>query len=134
MRVTTVLLLAVLAAMPTTAAAQDDTDAWTPNRGLKVLYAGKEDGHREKAFAAFLKKWFDQSATIPMSELSMKTAKDYDVVIVDWVSQYGNDGYAARENRLFSPPIKLGPEFTKPMISMTYVSTRVRSGYKLDWL
>ncbi len=114
--------------------AQQNDDAWQQHRKLKVLYAGKADGHREKVFGAFLQKWFDRSATIPFEQLSMQTAADYDVVIVDWVSQYGNDGYPARENRLFSPPKKLGAEFNKPMISMSYVSDRIRGEYKLDWL
>lgn len=109
-------------------------DSWAQHRNLKVLYAGKVGGHREKVFGAFLGKWFDISGTMSLKKLSMKTARDYDLVIVDWVSQYGNDGYPARTRTLFSPRTVLGPEFTKPMISMTYVSTRVRSGYKLDWL
>ncbi|MDH3592381.1 MAG: hypothetical protein OER88_10910 [Planctomycetota bacterium] len=111
-----------------------EADPWAPHRKLKVLYAGKEGGSREKAFGAFLQKHFDTSAAIPLGKLSMDTAKDYDVVIVDWVSQYGNDGYAKRERSLFSSPIRLGPEFTKPFIAMTYVGTQVRGGYKLDWL
>ena len=134
MRATIAFALVLVAAMQPTSVAQDESDSWAPHRSLKVLYAGKEGGHREKVFREFLKTWFDKTATIPFADLSMETAKDYDVVIVDWVSQYGNDGYASRENRLFSPPKKLGPEFSKPMISMTYVGTGVRSGYKLDWL
>ena len=64
----------------------------------------------------------------------METAKAFDVVIVDWVSQYANDGYPKRESRLFGAPKQLGPDFTKPFIAMTYVGTQVRRGYKLDWL
>jgi hypothetical protein len=133
MRATTVLSLGIAAATLPPAVAQSDHDPWTQHRSTSVLYAGKEGGHREKEFGAFLKKWFDKSATIPFEDLSMATAENFDVVIVDWVSQYSNDGYTPRTNRLFSPPKTLGPKFTKPMISMTYVSTRVRSGYKLDW-
>jgi hypothetical protein len=118
-----VLLLAGLAAT--------GDDPWTPHRKLGVLYAGKEGGSREKVFAAFLKEHFDRSATIPLQKLSMETARDYDVVIVDWTSQYGNDGYP-KKNEL--APLTLGPEFTKPLIAMTYVGTCVRRGYKLDWL
>lgn len=136
MRCASILSLGILAALvqPATAQSEQDSAAWAPHRSLKVLYAGKEGGHREKAFGAFLKRWFNRSATLPLEKLSMETAADYDVVIVDWVSQYGNDGYPARKGSLFSPPKSLGPEFTKPMISMTYVSTRIRGGYKLDWL
>lgn len=38
-------------------------------------------------FSAFLEKWFDKSATIPLEDLSVATAADYDVVIVDWVTR-----------------------------------------------
>jgi hypothetical protein len=109
-------------------------EAWAPHRAVKVLYAGSEGGHRERAFGAFLEQWFDTSATLPLEKLSMATAADFDVVIVDWVSQYGNDGYEGRENRLFGAPITLGPDFTKPLVAMTYVGTQVRREYKLDWL
>lgn len=108
--------------------------AWAPHRSLKVLYAGKAGKHRDRVFGAFLKQHFDESKTIPLEELSMKTAKDYDVVIVDWMSQYGNDGYKKLKNSLHGAPLKLGPEFTKPFIAMTYVGTQVRRGHKLDWL
>ena len=107
---------------------------WEKHRATKVLYAGKAGGHREKAFAAFLGEWFDESSTLPLEDLSMKSAADYDVVIVDWVSQYGNDGYEARENRLFSAPIDLGRDFTKPFVTMSYISSNVRPHGKLDWL
>jgi len=126
-------LLALTIVAPGTFA-EEQGDAWAPHRKLKVLYAGKEGGSREKAFAAFLKEHFDESGTIPLGTLSMKTAQGYDVVIVDWVSQYGNDGYPKRENSLHGAPIRLGPEFTKPFIAMSYVGTQVRGGYKLDWL
>ncbi len=134
MKATTVLAVGLAVALWQPAGAQTDPDPWSPHRSLKILYAGKQDGHREKVFAAFLGKWFDQSATIPLERLSTTTAADYDLVIVDWVSQYGNDGYPSRDNSLFGAPTTLGPDFTKPMISMTYVSTQVRRGYKLDWL
>ena len=126
------IVLLLLVVPPTLA--EEAADAWAPHRKLKVLYAGKAGGSREKAFGAFLKQHFDTSATIPLGELSMESAKAYDVVIVDWVSQYGNDGYEKRGNSLFGAPIQLGPEFTKPFIAMTYVGTQVRRGYKLDWL
>lgn len=135
------MLLALLSlgalALPSLPAQTPDSpaeEAWAPHRKIRVLYAGKADMHREKVFGAFLKEHFDVSATIPLGELSMKTAADYDVVIVDWMSQYGCDGYPKRDGRLHSPDVTLGPEFTKPMIAMTYVGTRVRKGYKLDWL
>jgi hypothetical protein len=112
----------------------DESGAWAPHRGTRVLYAGKAGEHREAVFSAFLKEWFDESATLPLAELSMETARDYDVVIVDWMSQYGNDGYPEREGGLHGVPVKLGAKFTKPFIAMTYVGTQLRRDHKLDWL
>lgn len=126
------VMLLVIVAPATTA--EEGGDAWAPYRKLKVLYAGKEGGSREKAFATFLERHFLASATLPLGRLSMETAREFDVVIVDWVSQYGNDGYPKRDRSLFMAPIQLGPDFTKPFIAMTYVGTQVRRGYKLDWL
>ena len=133
MRATTLLALGILL-VPPNATATESSDAWAPHRGIKVLYAGKEGGHRETVFGRFLGEHFDDSATLPLEELSMATARDYDLVIVDWVSQYGCDGYEKQERSLASAPASLGPEFTKPMIAMSYVGTQVRRGYKLDWL
>ena len=107
---------------------------WATHRATRVLYAGWPDGSREKAFQAFLKQWFDHVSVISLEKLTMDTAKDHDVVIADWCSQYGNDGYPKRENSLFTPKAKLGADFTKPVIAMDYVSSRVRAEHKLDWL
>lgn len=118
-----------------TATAQRITDdAWAPHRSTKVLYAGKAGGQREKVFGAFLREHFEGSATLPLQELSMATAKDFDVVIVDWVSQFGCDGYPKRQGRLFSAPADLDADFTKPFIAFSYVASNVRPRSKLDWL
>jgi hypothetical protein len=127
-------LAAFAVAQDRTAAPSPDEPAWQPHRALKVLYAGKAGGHREKVFAEFLGRWFDRSGTVPLADLSMATAADYDLVIVDWVSQYGNDGYEARGDSLHGAPLRLGEDFTKPVVAMTYVGTQVRPGQKLDWL
>jgi hypothetical protein len=108
--------------------------AWAPHRATRVLYAGWPGGSREKAFESFLKQWFDKVGVIDLQKLSMATAGDYDVVIADWCSQYGMDGYQKRENSLFSPKVKLGSEFTKPIIAMDYVSSSLWAQPKLDWL
>ncbi len=121
--------LAISGAAPDTAA-----DPWQPHRTLKVLYAGSAGGTREKAFDAFLREHFDTVGVIALDQLTMASAAAYDVVIADWVSQYGNDGYPKNENSLHGAPGKLGPEFTKPFLAMSYVGTQVRAGYKLDWL
>ena len=111
-----------------------DQQAWSPHRSTRVLYAGWPGGSREKAFEPFLKQWFDHVGVIDLEQLSVATAKDYDVVIADWCSQYGNDGYPKRENSLFSPKVELGDDFTRPVIAMDYVSTALRGQHKLDWL
>lgn len=128
----TVLSATIAVAQETAAPATDD--AWAPHRGLKVLYAGYPEGSREAAFESFLGRWFDTVETIHLKHLSMQTAQDFDVVIADWMSQYGNDGYPARENSLYSAPANLAADFTKPVIAMTYVGTQIRGEYKLDWL
>ena len=114
-------------------AAGDDT-AWAPHRATRMLYAGWKDGSREKAFVPFLEAWFDRVGSISLEALSPETAADYDVVIADWCSQYGNDGYPKRENSLFGAKVDMPPGFAKPVIAMDYVSTNLRGGYKLDWL
>ena len=126
--------VSLLAQAPSPQAGADDAQAWQSHRSLRVLYAGWPGGARERAFADFLHRWFDKVGVIDLATLSMQTAADYDVVIADWCSQYGNDGYPKRDNSLFSAPVALGPEFSKPLIAMDYVSSQVRSQYKLDWL
>jgi hypothetical protein len=111
-----------------------DRTAWAEHRATRVLYAGWPGGSREKAFEAFLKQWFDRVGILDLEQLSMATAKDWDVVIADWCSQYGNDGYQKRENSLFSPKVEIDDGFTKPIIAMDYVSSSLRNRGKLDWL
>jgi hypothetical protein len=111
-----------------------DQKAWAEHRATRVLYAGWPGGSREKVFEAFLKQWFDKVGVIDLEQLSMATAKEWDVVIADWCSQYGNDGYQKRENSLFSPKIEIDDGFTKPIIAMDYVSSSLRNRGKLVWL
>jgi hypothetical protein len=136
MQTRTLLAAGATAALALSVAAQQDgaADPWQAHRATKVLYAGAAGGTREKAFDAFLRQHFDHVGVIALDKLSMATAEGYDVVVVDWMSQYGNDGYQKRDNSLYSAPVKLGPEFTKPLIAMSYVGTQVRPDYKLDWL
>ena len=108
--------------------------AWAPHRSTRVLYAGWPGGSREKVFAEFLKQWFDTVSVIDLEKLSTATAKDHDVVIADWCSQYGNDGYPKREGSLDTPSVALGDDFTRPVIAMDYVSSSLRPRHKLDWL
>lgn len=128
------LLGAGLLAPAATTQRPDHDDAWARNRATRVLYAGWPDGSREKAFAPFLREWFDTVGVIGLAKLSKETAAEYDVVIADWCSQYGNDGYPKRESSLYSAPVSLGADFTRPVIAMSYVSSNLRRNHKLDWL
>ena len=135
MRTRTLLAACSAAALAGHSLAQaPTTDPWQTHRSTRVLYAGAAGGAREKAFDAFLRQHFDTVAVIALDKLSMASAENFDVVIADWRSQYGNDGYPKRDNSLYSVPIKLGPEVTKPLIAMTYVGTQLRPEHKLDWL
>ncbi len=123
---------------PTNGAGADvivaDAAAWAPHRATKVLYAGWPGGSREAAFRAFLERHFDATSVIDLAKLSPATAKGFDVVIADWASQYGNDGYPKREGSPLSGPVKLDDTFDVPVIAMDYVSTNLRPRRKLDWL
>lgn len=136
----TILAIAQLALAPsvqehaprqTPAPTSEQSAAWGEHRSLKILYAGSPGGSRETAFKGFLEQWFDHVGVIGMGDLSVKTAAPYDVVIADWESYYGNDGYAGKNVNV---PATLSADFTKPIIAMTYVSSRIRPGQKLDWL
>ena len=135
-----ILALAQLALAPsvqagarnhTAAPTPEQSAAWGENRSLKILYAGSPGGSRERVFKEFLEQWFDHVGVIGMRDLSVKTAEPYAVVIADWESYYGNDGYAGKNVNV---PATLSKDFTKPVIAMTYVSSRIRPGQKLDWL
>jgi len=132
LRLSLLSVAALGAALPAQAPVADA--AWKEHRQLKVLYAGSPGGSREAAFEEFLGQWFDEVDTISIADLKSSTAAEWDVVIADWVSQYGNDGYPKREGSLFSAPCSLPADFTKPVVAMTYVGTNIRRGYKLDWL
>ena len=112
-----------------------DADAWQTHRTTKVLYAGWPQGSREAAFRAFLEQHFDKVGVIDLAKLTPEAAKDYDVVIADWGSQFGNDGYSKpKENSLLSSPTVIDDTFGKPIIAMSYVSSNLRPQHKLDWL
>ena len=111
-----------------------DADTWRPHRAIEVLYAGWPGGSREVAFRAFLERHFDRVTVIGLAQLTKATATEHDVVIADWASQYGKDGYPARENSLTSAPVSLADDFDVPVIAMDYVATNLRRNGKLDWL
>jgi hypothetical protein len=130
---------AVFAQAPPDAAAADvvgaDADAWRVHRAIKVLYAGWPGGSREAAFRAFLERHFEHVAVLDLAKLTKESASQHDVVVADWGSQFGKDGYPApAENSLHRVPLTLPDDFDVPVITMTYVAPRVRKGHKLDWL
>ena len=71
---------------------------------------------------------------MPLADLDPQSAAKWDVVIADWVSQYGNDGYPKNDKSLQGAPCKLPDDFDVPVVAMTYVGTNIRSRHKLDWL
>jgi hypothetical protein len=108
--------------------------AWQAHRGTKVLYAGWPAGSRETAFRAFLDRHFDKVEVVDLAKLTKQTATPFDVVIADWASQYGKDGYPGRGDSLLSAPVSMPDDFDVPVIAMDYVSTNLRGRRKLDWL
>lgn len=111
-----------------------DAASWQPHRATRVLYAGWPNGSREAAFRAFLGQHFDTVQVLDLAKLTKTAAADFDVVITDWASQYGKDGYPERKNVLTSAPVRLPDDFDVPVIAMDYVSSNLRSRRKLDWL
>jgi len=111
------------------AEAPAETDSWAPHRATRVRYAGYEGGSRWESFERFLRGWFDEVGTIQLGKLDEKTAADYDVVITDWTSHYGNDGY-----RDPAPPIptRLSSDFTKPVIAVDYTGEFALIGPLID--
>lgn len=111
-----------------------DAAGWLVHRTTKVLYAGWPGGSREAAFRAFLARHFDQVQVLDLARLNQATAAGFDVVIADWASQYGKDGYPERKDSLTSAPVSLPDDFDVPVIAMDYVSSNLRGRKKLDWL
>ena len=111
-----------------------DAAGWQQHRSTRVLYAGWPNGSREAAFRAFLTRHFDHVQIIDLARLSKPAAAGFHVVIADWASQYGKDGYPDHKDSLRSAPVSLPDDFDVPVIAMDYVSTNLRSRKKLDWL
>ena len=111
-----------------------DAGAWRVHRATKVLYAGWPGGSREAAFRAFLERHFDHVEVVDLAKLDAAKAAPHDVVIADWSSQYGKDGYPERKGSLTSAPVSLPVDFDVPVVAMDYVSSNLRRDHKLDWL
>jgi hypothetical protein len=98
---------------------------------LKILYAGYPGGSREASYTKFLRSWFDKVEAIDLQKLDTSTAAPFDVVIADWGSQYGNDGYP---KELADANVKLGAGFSKPLVVIGAVGGQFSSRSLFDWL
>lgn len=124
-------LLLGLAVLPAPTQSDPQAKEW-PGRTLAILYAGSPGGFRETSYTKFLHEWFDKVDAIDLRKLSVEAAKPYDVVIADWTSRYGKDGYV---EDMSGADLVLPKEFTKPVIMLSAVGgelTRGRS--KIGWL
>ena len=96
------------------------------------MYAGSPGGSREESFKDFLGRWFDQADVIDLRELSVKAAQPYDVVIADWRSRYGKDGYP---DSMEGAGVQLPANFVKPVLMISAVGGElVRRQAKIGWL
>ncbi len=97
---------------------------------LKVLYAGVAGAPRTAEFQEFLGSAFAEAGTIPLADLSVATAKAWDVVIVDSPSPYQDKGFKMPASA------ELGLDFRKPVILMGAAGGAVlgKLDIKLDWL
>jgi hypothetical protein len=124
-------LLLGLVALPAPAQSHAPREEW-PGRTLKILYAGSPGGFREGSFKTFLQEWFDKAETIDLRELTVAAAEPYDVVIADWTSRYGKDGYA---EDMSGAGVLLPKDFAKPVIMVSAVGGElVRGRSKIGWL
>ena len=106
---------------------------WGENRKLKVLYAGMPEGSRETVFVDFLRVWFDEVGVMDLTRLDAEAAAPYDVVVADWASHYGNDGYSEDASSALRSGKALGDGFTKPIVAIASVADHLRPRHKLDW-
>lgn len=112
-------------------------EARVPDRGLgpahrfKILYAGSPGGFREGAYVEFLRGWFDVVDAIDLRGLDAAAAAPYDVVLADWRSWYGNDGYPEEHE---SHDTRLPADFAKPVILIGAVGGELVPESKIGWL
>ncbi len=117
------------------AAGQDASAVPSPGLGAakdwKILYAGSPDGFREKAWVEFLREHFATVDARSLAGISPADAAPYDVVIADWTSRYGNDGYP---KDFAGPETALGSGWTKPTILIGAVGGEIARHSLIDWL
>lgn len=105
---------------------------------LRVLYAGQPESPREKEFVELLGRHFEKVGTIHLKSASTDAAKDWDVVVLDWVSIYARDekGEMVRGKGLTMPPVKLDAKFSRATVMIGATGGQVGGArkLKLDWL
>jgi len=121
------MIALVVAASPIAAVAAHDLGE---AKQLKVLYAGPSGTEREKAFVTFLREHFTTVAVIDIEMLSVDTAKQHDVVIADGKRLYPMD----EKRQLATPRVKIGADFTKPIIMISAVGGTIQKHTKIEWL
>lgn len=87
---------------------------------LRILYAGQPDHSRTHEFVQFLETRFEKVTVIPFKELSLKTAADSDVVLIDIP---GSDMETFRR-------ISLPERFDRPTVLVSVNGARL--GEKID--
>ena len=97
---------------------------------MRVLYAGDLSLERAVDWKGFLEEHFTEVDTIDVSRLSMVTAAEADVVIID-------GSYEVTDNRIYLPPVPpLTTDFTRPviMIGAAAGKTVTQMDLKIDWM
>lgn len=98
---------------------------------LSVLYAGDVDHARTATWLEFLGRHVQRAEPIELIDLSSDTAADFDVVIVDSPSPFGEEG------RFEMPQTpELTREFGKPTVLLGAAGGALLRSVKikLDWL
>jgi hypothetical protein len=107
---------------------------------LKVLYAGNPGSDREQDFNKFLKKSFATVGTTDYRTFKEDSAKDYDVLILDWTSMYPRDheGNIKKDfSGLNTPtPPSLSSRFDRPTILIGAAGCNAAQALqlKINWL
>ena len=97
---------------------------------MRVLYAGDLSLERAVDWQGFLEEHLTRVDTSDVSRLSMETAADADVVIID-------GSYELSDNRIHLPKVPpLSRDFTRPviMIGAAAGKTVTQMDLKIDWM
>lgn len=114
--------------------AQDSRPVYASPSGekldLRVLYTGRADDPRTVDFVAFLSATFAKVGTVESAKLDASAAKDFDVVIVDAPSPYGEG------DKFNFPKVPELKDWTRPTVLMGAAGGALLGPQKLklDWL